>query len=200
MHRPSRVTPGLALVAVIVGAFLALGGCGSATSSTARRPARVEDLAMQPSDFTNLHDMTKVRGFYVDNRLGRLRQALAVANSPTGGTYPVGTILQLVPQEAMVKRRKGFDKATNDWEFFSLTTTAQGTEIVTRGAADVVNRFGGNCAACHSAAQGRFDMVCEHDHGCAPLPVGDDVFHSIQEADPRPRRPVGTTTTSGPTS
>ena len=83
---------------------------------------------MQAGDFTNLHDMTKVRGFYVDNRLGHLQQALAVANSPKGGTYPVGTILQLVPQEAMVKRRKGFDPATKDWEFFFLTTDAHRDE------------------------------------------------------------------------
>ena len=99
--------------------------------------------------------MTKVRGFFVDNRLGHLQQTLAVANAPKGGTYPVGTILQLVPQEAMVKRRKGFDPATKDWEFFFLTTDATGTKIVTRGSDDVVNRFGGNCAACHAAADDR---------------------------------------------
>jgi hypothetical protein len=199
MRRRSPVLPGTALVAVITAAFLALGGCGSDGSSAAKPPKPAEDLVMQASDFTNLHDMTKVRGFYVDNRLGHLTQTLAVANSPKGGTYPVGTILQLVPQEAMVKRRKGFDPATGDWEFFFLTTDATGTKIVTRGSDDVVNRFGGNCASCHVAAKGRFDMVCEHDHGCAPLPVGDDVFHSIQEADPRPRRNVSATATSGPT-
>jgi len=203
MHRATRtrVLPGLGLVATVLAAFLALGGCGSSGSTAAKTPKRAEDLVMQASDFTNLHDMTKVRGFYVDNRLGHLGQALAVANSPEGGTYPVGTILQLVPQEAMVKRRKGFDPATRDWEFFFLTTDATGTRIVTRGTDDVVNRFGGNCASCHAAAQRRFDMVCEHDHGCAPLPVGDDVIHSIQEADPRPvRSATGTTTTSGPAS
>jgi hypothetical protein len=32
----------------------------------------------------------------------------------------------------------------------------------------------------------RFDGVCEQDHGCAPLPIGPDVFHAIQESDPRP--------------
>jgi hypothetical protein len=31
-------------------------------------------------------------------------------------------------------------------------------------------------------------FVCEDDHGCAPLPVGDDVITAIQNADPRPRR------------
>jgi hypothetical protein len=52
----------------------------------------------------------------------------------------------------MVKRRKGFNRATRDWEFFFLTTTPQGTAIVTRGTTTVVNRFGGNCASCHLAA------------------------------------------------
>src|SRR5205085_4752964 len=126
-----------------------------------------EDLAMTAADFRNLHTMTKVRGFFVDNRLGHLPEALRIASSPTGGTYPVGTILQLVPQEAMVKRRPGFSPATHDWEFFSLQTTAGGTEVVRRGGAEVVNQFGGSCAGCHSAADTRFDMVCEHDHGCA---------------------------------
>ena len=80
---------------------------------------------MQAADFTNLHDMTKVRGFYVDNRLGHLQADPRGGRTPRrAATYPVGTILQLVPQEAMVKRRKGFDPATKDWEFFFLTTDA----------------------------------------------------------------------------
>jgi hypothetical protein len=98
----------------------------------------------------------------------------------------VGTIIQLVPQEAMVKRRAGWNPATQDWEFFSLDVGAAGTTIVTRGADDVVNRFGGNCASCHAAVDPKFDFVCENDHGCAPLPIGHDVIASIQEADPRP--------------
>ena len=140
----------------------------------------------QAGDFRNLHTMTKVRNFYVDNRLGHLDQALAVANSPNGGTYPVGTIIQLVPQEAMVKRQKGFSPTTRDWEFFFLSVTPMGTTIEKRGTADVVNRFGGNCASCHQGAAARFDGVCEENHGCAPLPIGPDVFHAIQESDPRP--------------
>ena len=57
---------------------------------------------------------------------------------------------------------------------------------MTRGTTTVVNRFGGNCASCHLGAQSKFDMICEHSHGCAPLPVGDDVIAAIQRADPRP--------------
>jgi hypothetical protein len=170
-------------VAVTVG----LGACSGGES--AHRPAAPKsrpDFVAQTDDFRNLHTMTPVRGFYLDNRLGHLDEALAVANSPRGGTYPVGTIIQLIPQEAMVKRQKGFSPATRDWEFFFLSVSAAGTTIEKRGTADVVNRFGGNCASCHQGAAARFDGVCEENHGCAPLPIGPDVLHAIQESDPRP--------------
>ncbi len=174
--------------ALTVALAIAFGACSNGSSGGAKNAEQKqhEDFVAQASDFRNLHSMTKVRGFYIDNRLGHLKQALAVANSPRGGVYPVGTIIQLVPQEAMVKREKGFSPATRDWEFFFLSVSPSGTEIQTRGTADVVNRFGGNCASCHQGAEARFDGVCEKDHGCAPLPIGDDVFHAIQEADPRP--------------
>jgi hypothetical protein len=103
-----------------------------------------------------------------------------------GGVYPTGTLLQLVPQEAMVKHRPGWNPATDDWEFFSLNVSPTGTAIITHGIQNVVNRFGGNCAQCHSAAAKRFDFVCEHTHGCAPLPVSDAIIKAIQLADPRP--------------
>ena len=130
--------------------------------------------------------MTVVRGFFVANLEGDLQGTLAVANSKQGGVYPPGTLLQLVPQEAMVKHRQGWNPKTKDWEFFSLDVSAAGTKILTRGVEQVVNRFGGNCASCHAAAASQFDMVCEHDHGCEPLPIGDNVIRAIQLADPRP--------------
>jgi hypothetical protein len=70
--------------AVVLAATLVAcgGGSGSHANATARR---AEDLVMQPADFHNINTMTKVRGFFVDNRLGHLDQALKVANSPTGG-------------------------------------------------------------------------------------------------------------------
>jgi hypothetical protein len=189
--RSLRDTIGVAVATVTVGvgliATLAAFGVDSGHEALHPRHApAAQDLDMKPSDFQNLHTMTMVRGFFVDNRLGHLKAALRVARSGKGGVYPVGTILQLVPQEAMVKRRKGFNPATRDWEFFFLRTTPQSTTIVTRGTTTVVNRFGGNCASCHLAAQAKFDMVCEHNHGCVPLPVGDDVIAAIQRADPRP--------------
>jgi hypothetical protein len=160
-----------------------------AESTTTTAP---EDFEMQPDDFVNLHDMTPVRGFFVDNELGHLDEALEVANDPEGGgAYPVGTVIQLIPQEAMVKRAPGFDSDTNDWEFFSLQVSAQGTEIVSRGGDEVINQFGGSCADCHSLAKPEFDFVCEKEHGCEPLPIGDDVIHAVQESDPRPTATAG---------
>jgi len=188
MRKSTRSTT-LALVTTCLAIFVAISACSSDTKTAAKPKAArpPEDFVMQASDFKNLHDMTAVRGFFVDNKLGHLKEAVAMATANNGGSYPVGTILQLVPQEAMIKRHKGYNAKTSDWEFFSLSTDATGTKILTRGADEVVNRFGGNCAACHSLAKGKFDMVCEKTHGCAPLPVGDDVFHALQASDPRPR-------------
>jgi hypothetical protein len=161
------------------------GGDGAGTTET----TAVEDVEVEAGDFKPLADMTAVRGFFVDNMAGDLQGTLAVANDPEGGIYPVGSVIQLIPQEAMVKRAPGFDPESNDWEFFTLDVTATGTTIVTRGGSEVINRFSGtSCAGCHSAAEPQFDFVCEDNHGCAPLPVGDDVIKSIQDADPRARR------------
>ena len=159
-----------------------------ATDDVTTTTTEPEDLVMEATDFVNIHDMTPVRGFFVDNKLGHLDEALEIAgDTEGGGAYPVGTIIQLVPQEAMVKRAPGFDADSNDWEFFSLDVTPGGTEILTRGGAEVINRFGGSCADCHSLAEPEFDFVCEDTHGCEPLPIGDDVITSIQDQDPRPR-------------
>jgi hypothetical protein len=157
----------------------------SATATTATTQG--DDVTVTAQSFRSLRTMTPIRGFFVDNLLGHLSASVAIANSRDGGTYPPGTLLQLVPQEAMVKHRAGWNPATKDWEFFFLDVSASGTEIVHRGTQQVVNRFGGNCASCHSAATAKFDMVCEHDHGCAPLPISDDIIKAIQLADPRPK-------------
>ena len=187
MRSTSRCT-WFSLVALCFAIFVVIGGCGSDTPKAAPKPPKpAEDLAMAATDFVNVHDMTPIRGFFVANKLGHLEETVKIATANKGGKYPVGTILQLVPQEAMVKRRAGFNPKTKDWEFFFLATDANGTTIEKRGGAEVVNRFGGNCAACHAAAQGKFDLVCEKTHGCAPLPIGDDVIHAVQTADPRPR-------------
>ena len=155
------------------------------------------DVEVDASDFTNLHDMTPVEGFYITNVMGQTDEAVAVAESAEGGTYPVGTIIQLIPNEAMVKHVPGYDPDTNDWEFFTLQPSAQGTTILSRGGAEIVNTLSGlSCAGCHGAAESQFDFVCGHTHGCAPLPISDDVIKGVQEGDPRPRAATGAATTT----
>jgi len=187
----ARVWVGALAIGVLL--FVACGGTSAkhtaapAPPTTAKPVKSVEDARVTAATFTNVNDMTRVGDHFVANINGHLAQALAVARSKTGGVYPVGTVLQLVPTEAMVKRRTGFNPSTHDWEFFSLAVSAQGTTILSRGGAQVVNRFGGSCASCHAAAAARFDEVCGIDHGCAPLPVGPAVFALLQKTDPRPR-------------
>jgi hypothetical protein len=183
-----------ALVAIPVVIAIAVG-CSSApdddedagAGTTVVEDVAVEDVVVEADDFKTLADMTPVREFFVDNVAGDLEATLAVANDPEGGVYPVGTVIQLIPQEAMVKRAPGFDPDSNDWEFFTLDVTPAGTTILTRGGSEVVNRFSGSsCSSCHGAAEPEFDFVCEDDHGCEPLPIGDDVITAIQQSDPRP--------------
>jgi len=152
--------------------------------------ATPSDFLATEKDFECIKDWTKVRGFYVTNKAGKLDETLAVANAGTG-TYPVGTIVQLVPFEAMVKRGAGFSPDSHDWEFFSLSVSAPdggnatGTQILKRGTKDVVNQFNGNCFGCHSKAEPQYDLICESSHGCDPLPIGADVIKAVQDGDPR---------------
>jgi hypothetical protein len=158
---------------------------GTAADAAGADAAVGEDLDMQASDFACVLEGTKVRQFFVWNPLGHLDDSLAVANSKTGGIYPVGTVLQLIPTEAMVKRGSGWSSTTGDWEFFALDVTEEGTTIAARGADEVVNAFGGNCFDCHSAAEPQWDLICEDAHGCEPLPITDDIIEQLQNSDPR---------------
>lgn len=135
--------------------------------------------------FGCIQEMTPVKHFFIDNLNGDIAATKKVALSKQGGVYPEGSVIQLVPTEVMVKREKGFSPATKDWEFFELDVSAKGSTIRTRGFAEVVNRFGGNCFACHVRAKPQFDMVCEKDHGCDPIRLNDDMITALQKTDPR---------------
>ncbi|MGB0494963.1 MAG: hypothetical protein ACPGJI_01310 [Kangiellaceae bacterium] len=147
--------------------------------------ASEDQMIIDDSSFSCIRDMTRVRSLYVDNLLGNIKETVAVAKSKDGGEYPAGSVVQLVPTEVMVKRKKGFNAATKDWEFFELTVSKDGSKIGKRGFADVVNRFGGNCFACHIKAEPKWDLICETGHGCDPIPLTPDMISVIQKTDPR---------------
>ncbi len=180
--------------------LLSLAACGAKTTVSdaaadvsaadisaidATSDAAGTDFNAQAGDFTCILKGKKVRNFYLTNPLGKLDEAVAVANNAAGGHYPVGTIIQLIPNEAMVKRYAGFSADSDDWEFFSLATDATSTQILQRGTTNVVNQFKGNCFSCHNKADPKFDLICEETHGCAPLPFNADTIAVVQSADPR---------------
>jgi hypothetical protein len=160
-------------------------GFGAAGLLAVGRAEAADATAIDATSFRCITAMTPVRQFYVDNLRGDLAATLAAAKSATGAVYPPGSVIQLIPGEAMVKREKGFNVATRDWEFFELDVSKDGTQIRKRGFADVVNRFGGNCFACHIAARPEWDLVCESDHGCKPIPVTRAMIGALQRTDPR---------------
>ncbi len=166
------------LLALSVSIF-ALGNYPSPAASD------VTAINVDADSFGCIRDMEPVRHFYVDNLLGDTAGTLAAANAPEGAPYPVGSVVQLVPTEAMVKREQGFSPATNDWEFFELQVSEDGTTIGTRGFAEVNNRFGGNCFACHLPARDPWDFICESDHGCEPIPIDRKMTGALQRSDPR---------------
>jgi hypothetical protein len=150
----------------------------------------VEDYAPNVSDFDCLKnsEWTIVGVSRYKNVLGHDTGTLAAARSAAGGTFPVGTFVQLVPNEAMVKRGKGYSAASDDWEFFALDTSATGTTISMSGGTSAVTNFVGSCLGCHGGAKPQFDLVCGDadggsSHGCAPLPLSGQIL--MGTADPR---------------
>lgn len=144
------------------------------------KPLHIDD-----STFSCMRDMTKVEGFYVGNLYGDDSSTVQVAKAKNGGKYPAGSVVQLVPGEVMVKHPAGFSPATNDWEFFELDVSPEGSKIRKRGFADVVNRFGGNCLGCHIKAEPKWDMICKTGHGCDPIPLSKEILALLQKTDPR---------------
>jgi hypothetical protein len=172
-----------AIVRAVVGiAVLSVG------PALAAAPAAPGALSISEASFKCITDMTHVRHFYVDNISGNLNGTVKVAQAATG-EYPVGSVLQLVPTEVMVKREKGFNATTRDWEFFELNVTPAGQTIRARGIQDVSNRFGGNCFGCHVKAHAEFDLVCDNNHGCDPIPITRAMSGALQRTDPRCKNP-----------
>lgn len=151
--------------------------------AVAAPPAAPASFPISDASFKCMTEMTHVRHFYVDNLAGNLAATVKVAQAGTGD-YPVGSVLQLVPNEVMVKREKGFN-VTHDWEFFDLNISPTSSTIRVRGFQDVNNRFGGNCFNCHVKARQEFDLVCDNSHGCDPVPFTRAMSGALQRTDPR---------------
>lgn len=149
------------------------------------KPGASLAMTISEASFGCIRDMKPVRGFYVSNLLGNVDDTVKAASKTEGAVYPVGSVVQLVPTEVMVKREAGYDAKSNDWEFFELIVSGKETKINVRGSTQVVNRFGGNCLTCHAQAQPQYDMICEQTHGCAPIPITPIMAKAIQNTDSR---------------
>lgn len=145
--------------------------------------------------FRCLSDGLKPTGknFFVfhKSRKKRLKAAKMTESGDVSAGYPVGTILQLFPFEAMVKRKKGFNPEGNDWEFFQLAVEENEkrpgkfkTTIVARGKGEVGNVVG-SCQGCHVRLATQHDLVCEFVVGAEGLGLTDAQIAAIQATDPR---------------
>lgn len=182
-----KLSSNVRLAGMAIAAALATLAGATAWPQQGPAPAKpaVKQIAVTDASFSCIRDLKSVRGYYVGNLLGDVDATLAVANNANGGVYPPGSVIQLVPGEAMVKHGPGFNAATNDWEFFELDVQPTSTKIKVRGFTDAVNQFGGNCLSCHAKAAKQWDMVCEQGHGCDPIPVTPVMAKAIQNTDPR---------------
>jgi hypothetical protein len=145
-----------------------------------------ENIAVSEQTFGCILDWPKVRNTrFKHSDPEKLKEAMRIfRDSIPDREYPVGTILQLVPFEAMVKHERAKFPKTNGWEFFALDVSESGTKIRDRGD-NVVNLSQGvTCLSCHQPAV-RFDFVCEKGHGCAPIPFDDQKIAELQHADLR---------------
>jgi cell wall assembly regulator SMI1 len=148
--------------------------------------ASAQDLTVSEETFGCILDWPKVRNTrFKHSDPEKLKEAMRIfRDSVPDQEYPVGTILQLVPLEAMVKHPREKFPATNGWEFFFLDVSTEGTKIKDRGDSVVNLSQGVTCLSCHQPAA-RFDFVCEKGHGCAPIPFDDQKIAEIQRGDLR---------------
>ena len=141
------------------------------------------ELTITEADFECLTDWEPVRGFFLTNLLGNTAESVRVAEGGFAEPAPVGTVIQLVPIEAMVKLPAGSSPSTNDWEYFLLQNNPSGSTITERGFEEVSN-LAGTCNSCHANAAER-DFVCEDTGLCAAAALPRDLVDQMVESDPR---------------
>jgi hypothetical protein len=169
-------------VSVCIATFVA-GGLGLSMPSI----ASAQELNVSEESFGCILDMPKVRNTRFKHAdPAKLKEAMRIfRDSVPDKEYPVGTILQLVPFEAMVKHPHEKFPKSNGWEFFALEVSEAGTKIIDRGDEKVLNiLLKAPCLSCHQPAA-KFDFVCEKGHGCAPLSIDDQQIADLQKADLR---------------
>jgi Cytochrome P460 len=173
-------------LSTIAGKVVATGAAAVGLSFLTFCGVLAQDVAVSERTFGCILDWPKVRNTHLKNSdPDKLKEAIRILrDSVPDAEYPVGTVLQLVPFEAMVKHSREKFPKTNGWEFFALDVSQEGTKIRDRGT-NVVNLSQGvTCLSCHEPAA-RFDFVCEKRHGCAPIPFDDHKIAELQSADPR---------------
>ena len=136
------------------------------------------------ADFAGcITDGIKVNRMYVRNLIGNDEDSAAVARGDTPTPYPVGTMIQLRPAQAMVKRLPGFSVATGDWEYFNLIPSTAGASINERGTT-AISDTSGTCNSCHSLASDD-DYVCQQTLKCSSTLFPVAGIEQAQAADPR---------------
>lgn len=146
--------------------------------------AAAQAPAVTEKDFSCIRDWTKVRNTYIRHTdPAKQKEAVRIFTNHVQGTeYPAGTMVSLIPAEVMVKRTKAEFPNTGGWEFFALDVSASGAKVVARG--DKAANPAGTCLGCHQPAA-KFDWLCERTHGCAPVPLTDELIAKLQASDAR---------------
>src|SRR5580704_5193777 len=93
-----------------------------------------DDLVITEKSFGCVLNLPKVRNTRIQNPdTEKLKEAIRIfRDAVPDKEYPTGTILQLIPGEAMVKHDQASFPNTRGWECFALKVTAKVTEITDR--------------------------------------------------------------------
>lgn len=176
----SRLFSGLAYITVV--AAIAMSGC-TPPEAPVPEPISPDDFVATNSDFECLNNWDIVDNRAIVNRQGKTAEAINVAlNRDSFVEFPVGTIIQALPTEAMVKRAAGYAPENNDWEYLKLSVSESGTVITERGVN--LRNGGGFCQGCHEDAA-EFDFICTDDGTCVDLGNTAGIIKDLRDSDPR---------------
>jgi hypothetical protein len=172
-------------VRVLVGLLATVTGPGSlACGVTPLQHHRCTgEVVATEEDFGCIEDWTAVGVVRVKGLCGSDDEAVRLLQDPRPGmSLPLGTVVQALSNEAVVKRGGGFDPEHGDWEFFSLQPEPGRTRILSRGKSAF--NVAGNCRDCHAHAR-RHDLLCSAAHECPPPGLRNEHFIWTQWTDPR---------------